>query len=209
MQYNKSPIMWKSKMPRITALSMAEAEYYSAWAAGCEVLCLRALLDRLGVKQKKPAPIYGDNRGNNVIGGRERAKHINIRSTRHTKSSERCNAASQGSDCTTDGGHPDQKGLHLSQVLACIDGLLGRKSGPSIQGNSVLKRGYDAWRAKAINSSHISPKEGCFTDSMRAKARARHRLESGAVRVPGLGFLRYGRWLTASGRQETECAVAS
>ncbi len=28
---------------------------------------------------------------------------------------------------------------------------------------------------------------GCFTDSLKAKARARHRLEPGAIRVPGLG----------------------
>ncbi len=58
MLYNKSPIMWKSKMQKTTALSTAEAEYYSALAAGCEVLYLRALLYRLGFKQKKPTPIY-------------------------------------------------------------------------------------------------------------------------------------------------------
>jgi hypothetical protein len=44
-----------------TALSTAETEYYSASAAECEVLNLRALLDRLGFKQKKPTPIYEDN----------------------------------------------------------------------------------------------------------------------------------------------------
>ena len=58
MLYNKSPIMWKSKMQKTTALSTAqEAEYYSASAAGCEVLYLRALLHRLGFGQKKPTPI--------------------------------------------------------------------------------------------------------------------------------------------------------
>ncbi len=81
MLYNKSPIMWKSKMQKTSALSTAEAEYYSAPAAGCEVLYLRTLLDSLGFKQKKPTPIYEDNTacilwGNNIIGGRERAKHI-------------------------------------------------------------------------------------------------------------------------------------
>ena len=44
MLYIKSPIMWKSKMQKTTALSTAEAEYYSASAAGCEVLYLGALL---------------------------------------------------------------------------------------------------------------------------------------------------------------------
>ena len=47
MLYNKSPIMWKSKMEKTTALSTAEAEYYSASAAGCEVLYLRDLLRRI------------------------------------------------------------------------------------------------------------------------------------------------------------------
>ncbi len=49
--YNKSPIIWKSKMQKTTVLSRAstaEAEYYSASMAGCEVLSLRAHLHRLG-----------------------------------------------------------------------------------------------------------------------------------------------------------------
>ena len=70
MLYNKSPIMWKSKMQKTTALSTAEAEYYSASMAGCEVSYLLALLQRLGFAQKNPTPVYG---------GRDRAKHIDIR----------------------------------------------------------------------------------------------------------------------------------
>jgi hypothetical protein len=78
MLYDKSPMMWKSKMQ--TALSTAEAEYYSASAAGCAVLYLESLLDRLGFKQKKPTTIFEDNTaciewGNTVIGGRKRASH--------------------------------------------------------------------------------------------------------------------------------------
>ena len=84
MLYNKSPIMWKLKMQKTPVLSTVEAEYYSASEAGCEALYLRALLCRLCFGQKKPTPIYEDNTaciewGNNVIGGRERAKHIDIR----------------------------------------------------------------------------------------------------------------------------------
>jgi hypothetical protein len=84
MLYNKSPIVWKSKMQKTTALSTAEAEYYSALAAGYEVLYLLALLNCLRFKQKKPTLIYEDTTaciewGNDVIGGRERAKHIDIR----------------------------------------------------------------------------------------------------------------------------------
>ena len=63
MLYNKSPIMWKSKMQKTTALFTAEAEYYSVSMAGWEVFYLRALLHRLGFaqKKKKPPPVYEDN----------------------------------------------------------------------------------------------------------------------------------------------------
>jgi hypothetical protein len=36
MLYNQAPIMWHSKMQKTTALSTAEAEYYSALTAGSE-----------------------------------------------------------------------------------------------------------------------------------------------------------------------------
>ncbi len=136
MLYNKSPILWKSKMQKTMALSTAEAEYYSASAAGCEVLYLRTLLDHLGFKQKKPTPIYEDNIayiewGNNVIGGRERAKHIYIR--KHFAHEVFQNGAMRLIKVPTAHQMADilTKGLHLPQVLACVDGLLGRKSAPS------------------------------------------------------------------------------
>jgi hypothetical protein len=71
-------------MQKTTALSTAEAEYYSASAAGVDVLYLRNLLERLGFAQKFPTQVFEDDTaciewGNNVIGGRERAKHIDIR----------------------------------------------------------------------------------------------------------------------------------
>ena len=44
MLYNKAPIMWKSKMQKTTALSTAEAEYYSASTAASEVQYLCKLL---------------------------------------------------------------------------------------------------------------------------------------------------------------------
>ncbi len=73
MLYNKAPIMWKSKMQKTTALSTAEAEYYSASTAGTEILYLRTLLERLGIAQKAPTPVYEDTTacikwGNNIIG---------------------------------------------------------------------------------------------------------------------------------------------
>ncbi len=70
-------------MQKTTAPSTAEAEYYSASAAGTEILYLRALLERIGLAQKTPTPVYEDNaacikRGNDVIGRRKLAKHIDI-----------------------------------------------------------------------------------------------------------------------------------
>ena len=71
-------------MQKTTALSTAEAEYYSASAAATEVIYLRNLLENMGFAQKSPTQVYEDNTaciewGNHVIGGRKRAKHIDIR----------------------------------------------------------------------------------------------------------------------------------
>jgi hypothetical protein len=42
---------------------MAEAEYYSASAAGVDVLCLHNLnlFKRMGFAQEDPTPVYKDN----------------------------------------------------------------------------------------------------------------------------------------------------
>ncbi len=47
MLSNKSPIAYKSKMRKTTALSAAEAEFYSASTAASEIIYLRFLLDKL------------------------------------------------------------------------------------------------------------------------------------------------------------------
>jgi hypothetical protein len=83
-RYNFGPIAWKSKLQKTISLSTAEAEYYSASTAAVEVIYLRNLLRRLGFAPTAPTPVFEDNTaciewGNNVIGGRERAKHIDIR----------------------------------------------------------------------------------------------------------------------------------
>jgi hypothetical protein len=132
MLYNQAPIMWRSKMQKTTALSTAEAEYYSASTAGSDVLYLRRLLDQLGFTQKSPTPVYEDNTaciewGNNIIGGRERAKHIDIR--KHfahevIQNGEmrlvRVPTSSQLADILT-------KGLHYPQWQACVEGILSKK----------------------------------------------------------------------------------
>ncbi len=132
MLYNQAPIMWRSKMQKTTALSTAEAEYYSASTAGSDVLYLRRLLEQLGFAQQSPTPVYEDNTaciewGNNIIGGRERAKHIDIR--KHfahevIQNGEmllvRVPTSSQLADILT-------KGLHYSQWQACVEGFLSKK----------------------------------------------------------------------------------
>ena len=123
---------------------------YSASAAGCEVLYLRDLLRRLGFGQKKPTPVYEDNAaciewGNNVIGGRERAKHIDIR--KHFAHEVIQNGEMRLIKVATKHQLTDilTKGLHLPQVTTCVDGLLGKKP----VWTSVLKRG---WVARAVKS---------------------------------------------------------
>jgi hypothetical protein len=129
--YNRSPIHWRSKMQKTTALSTAEAEYYSASSAAAEVLYLRDLLDRMGFAQQAPTPVYEDNTaciewGNNVIGGRERAKHIDIRKhfaheviQNGHMTLVRVPTSSQLADILT-------KPLHFPQWQACVAGILGK-----------------------------------------------------------------------------------
>ncbi len=136
MLYNKAPIMWKSKMQKTTALSKAEAEYYAASRAGSDVLYLHNFLERMGFAQTSPTPVYEANTaciewGNNLIGRRERAKHIDIQKhfahelIQNGKMLLVCvPTASQLADIFT-------KGLHYQQWQACIEGILGRTFKPS------------------------------------------------------------------------------
>ena len=68
-------------MQKTVALSMAEAEYYSA---SVETIYLRGLLSNMRLPEEGDTPVYEDNTAciewaNHVMGGRERAKHIDIR----------------------------------------------------------------------------------------------------------------------------------
>ena len=82
--FNHTPIAWKSKKQQSVALSSAKAEYMSVSDVTKEIIYLRSLLGRMGFAQTGPTPVFEDNTaciewGNNIIGGRERAKHIDIR----------------------------------------------------------------------------------------------------------------------------------
>ena len=83
-RYNKGTIYWRSKMQKSVSLSTAEAEYYAASEMAIKVLYLHNLLANMGFAEQPNTPVYEDNTacikwGNHVIGGRERAKHIDIR----------------------------------------------------------------------------------------------------------------------------------
>jgi hypothetical protein len=180
MLYNKAPIMWKSKMQKTTALSTAEAEYYSASTAGTEILYLRALLERLGIAQKEPTPVYEDNTaciewGNNVIGGRERAKHIDIR--KHFAHEVIRNGEMKLIKVSTTSqlAYILTKGLHLPVPSLC------QRCSRSGQGLALLRDlcpqegavryGYQSRVTSAL-------KRGDSPAQWEAKARARHRLVS-------------------------------
>ena len=71
-------------MQKSVSLSTAEAEYYAASEMAIEVMYLHSLLANMGFAEQPNTPVYEDNTaciewGNHVIGGRERAKHIDIR----------------------------------------------------------------------------------------------------------------------------------
>ncbi len=83
-RFNKGIILRRSKMQKTVSLSTAGSEYYAALEMGIEILYLRNLIRNMGFQQRPDTPVYEDNTaciewGNHVIGGRGRAKHIDIR----------------------------------------------------------------------------------------------------------------------------------
>ncbi len=82
-RYNGTPIAWKSKRQISIALSSAKSEYMAASDFTKDIIDLRRLLDLMGFRQVAPTVVMEDNTacigwGNNVVGGRERAKHIDL-----------------------------------------------------------------------------------------------------------------------------------
>ena len=154
---NRSLKLWHSKLQKTTALSTAEAEYYSASTAATDVLYLRNLLERMGFAQPQPTPVYEDNTaciewGNNVIGGRERAKHIDI--LKHF-----AHVVIQNGQMKVIRVSILTKPLHFPQFLACFAGILGQKVTTTSRGGasprlssrvtSALKRGVSqTWVAR-------------------------------------------------------------
>ena len=131
-RYNGVPICWRSKLQKTIALSTAEAEYYAASAAATEVIYLRGLLNDMGFHQGSWTPVYEDNTAciewsNHVIGGRERAKHIDLRKYYAHEAVQngylrliKIDTANQLADVFT-------KSLHPRPFASCISGLHGRR----------------------------------------------------------------------------------
>ena len=129
--------MWKSKMQTTVSLSTAEAEYHSASEMAIEVLYLRNLLANMGFEQAPDTPVYENNAaciesGNHVIGGRERARHIDIRKNFADEMIQnrqmrliKAETSSQIADNFT-------KPLQLQKFPACRDGLLTGQSGQAL-----------------------------------------------------------------------------
>ena len=83
-RYNRGLILWRSKLQKTVSLSSAEAEYYAASEMAIEIIYLRNLLGNMRLPQLDNTAVFEDNTAciewaNHVIGGRERAKHIDIR----------------------------------------------------------------------------------------------------------------------------------
>ena len=117
-------------MQKTNALSTAEAKYYSASEMAVEITYLRNLMRNMGLPQEDDTPVYEDNTaciewGNHIIGGRERAKHIDIRKhfaheaiqNRHTRLI-RVSTDEQLADIFT-------KALPFPQFKRCLMGLMG------------------------------------------------------------------------------------
>jgi hypothetical protein len=76
--------MWRSKMQKSMVLSTAEAECYSVSETAIEMIYLGNLLANMGLPQEDYTEVLEDNTAcikwlNHVLGGRERAKQIDIR----------------------------------------------------------------------------------------------------------------------------------
>ncbi len=60
-RYNKSIVLWISKMQKTIALSTAEAECYSAFEIAVEITYLRNVIRNMGLPQEDDTPVYEDN----------------------------------------------------------------------------------------------------------------------------------------------------
>ena len=129
-RYNRTPILWRSRMQKTVALSSAEAEYYSASEMAVEIIYLRNLLNNMGLPAGDNTSVFEDNTAciewaNHIMGGRERAKHIDIR--KHFAHEAVQNGHIRLIKIPTEFQLADllTKGLHRRQFESCLYSLLG------------------------------------------------------------------------------------
>ena len=129
-RYNRGLILWRSKLQKTVSLSSAEAEYYAASEMAIEIIYLRNLLGNMRLPQIDNTAVYEDNTAciewsNHVMGGRERAKHIDIR--KHFAHEAVQNGHMRLYKIPTEYQLADllTKGLQLGQFEKCLYSLLG------------------------------------------------------------------------------------
>jgi hypothetical protein len=115
-------------MQKTVALSSAEAEYYAASEMAIERIYLSNLLINMCFDPAGNTPVYEDNIAcikwaNNVIGGRELAKHIDIQ--KHFAHEAVQNGHIRLVRVSTDRQLADvfTKSLHTPQFTACVSGI--------------------------------------------------------------------------------------
>ena len=83
IKINGTVVQYRSKMQSIVAHSSAEAEYVSLSDASKAILAKRSLMSDMGLAQKKPTLLYGDNEASLVLSNSEstsrRTRHIDVR----------------------------------------------------------------------------------------------------------------------------------
>ena len=113
-----------------------------------EIIYLRSLLANLtGFTQGGPTHVYEDNTaciewGNNVIGGRERAKHIDIRKHFAHEAIKNGHLILKKIPTTLQLADIMTKGVKQPQWEMCMVGMLGKPLVPSIQ-TVVAQEGKD------------------------------------------------------------------
>jgi hypothetical protein len=99
-----------------------------------EIPYLRNLLEKMGFMQAPDTPVYEDKAactkwGNHVIGGRERAKHINIQKHFAHETTQNSNMRLIKVDTSGQLAYIFTKPLPLQQFLACRKGLQTKQGG--------------------------------------------------------------------------------
>ena len=131
--YNGAPIAWKSKLQKLVAHSTAEADspggvlHGIAWCGGSRLSSSTATGHGFG--STSPTPVYKDKTAciewtDKLIGGRERAKHIEIRKHFAHEAAQLGHLRLKRVSTTDQLANVFTKSLQPAQFVAIIDRLL-------------------------------------------------------------------------------------